>query len=90
MSIDSVLTNHIVFRWDEESKRLLVTDASPVGGGPPKSIAQVEYRTLAAMSHPDAARFIGEFVTLLVPELRAMYAAEFKGTEDSSGGERNA
>ena len=79
MSVDQVLTTHIVFRWDAASKRLLVTDASPSDGGAPRSIAQVEYSTLDEMSRQEASRFIGEFVVLLMPELRARYLAEFGG-----------
>ena len=89
MTTQQVLTNNIAFRWDAETKRLVVTDAKPIGGGPPRSIAEVEYGTLKAMSFPDASRFIGEFVTLLMPELRTNFSAEF-GREQQSGGEEEA
>ena len=82
MTIDRVLTNHITFRWDPAAKRLLITNAAPADGGPPRSIAEVEYATLDAMSYPEASRFIGEFVTLLMPELRSRFSAEFGGEQD--------
>jgi hypothetical protein len=85
MAIDEVLTNHIIFRWDESSRRLFVIDADPVGA--PKPIAQIEYSTLDKMSWPEASQFIGEFVTLLVPALRSRYSSEFAGSKESTDGD---
>ena len=87
MSIDSVLTNQIAFRWDQASGRLLVTDISSPAS--PKLIARVDLKTLDAMSFPEASRFLGEFVTLLVPVLRARFASESDGSKGSNG-EANA
>jgi hypothetical protein len=75
MAIDQVFTNVLTFRWDESSQQLLVTDASSLNVSEP--IAKVSFATLDGMTWPEASKFIGEFVTLLVPTLRARFAPEF-------------
>jgi hypothetical protein len=82
MEINDILTNELTFRWDESSRKLLVLDADPKHS--PKIITQIEYDTLNKMSWPDASKFIGEFVTLLVPELRSMYSSEFADAKESA------
>jgi hypothetical protein len=82
MEIKNILTNELIFRWDESSQRLLVLDADPKRS--PKIITQIEYDTLANMSWPDASKFIGEFVTLLVPALRSKYSSEFADAKESA------
>ena len=80
MATDHVLTNALLFRWDEGSRQLLVLDASSTNSG--STIAKVDFVTLDKMSWPDASKFIGEFVTLLVPTLRSRYESEFADAKD--------
>jgi hypothetical protein len=49
-------------------------------------VAQIEYATLDKMSWAEASRFIGEFVTLLVPALRSRYSGEFADSKEASDG----
>jgi hypothetical protein len=73
MGIDNVLTRELVFRWDETRRKVLVLD----GQRAERAIAEIDYATLDKMSWPEASKFLGEFVTLLFPELRARYESEF-------------
>ena len=75
MDIANTLTNELVFRWNDSERKLLVLRAGDRSG--PRVIAQIEWGTLDGMTWPDASRFIGEFVTLLVPALRTRYSSEF-------------
>lgn len=77
MAVEDVLTRELVFRWDASRRRLLVLD----GERAQRQIAEVDYATLDAMSWVDASKFVGDFVTLLVPELRERYAREFPTDE---------
>ena len=83
MAIDDVLTNHLIYQWDESSRQLLVLDATRE---PSRTIAKIDYATLDKMSWPEASKFIGEFVTLLVPTLRSTYSSEFADAKDSGNG----
>ena len=68
-------TDEITFRWDAATECLLVLHPNRTQW--PDPIAQVSSQTLAGMTWPDASRFIGEFVTLLIPELRRRYEPQF-------------
>jgi hypothetical protein len=68
------LTNELVFRWDPVAQCLLVIH--PDTRAWPTPLARVSSETLAGMLWPDASRFIGEFVTLLMPALRERYEAQ--------------
>jgi hypothetical protein len=72
MTIDSVLTTEIVFRWDEARQKVLVLDGTRRG----KTIAEVDLQTLGRMDWPDGSKFLGEFVTLLFPVLRSQYSID--------------
>lgn len=71
----NVYTNELILRWDAESKVLLVMH--PDKERFPNPLARIEEETLDKMSWPDASKFIGEFVTLLVPELRKKFESQF-------------
>ena len=79
MGIDDVLTRELVFRWDETRRKVLVLD----GQREERVIAEVDYATLDEMAWPVASKFLGEFVTLLFPELRRRYHNEFPDAQES-------
>jgi hypothetical protein len=69
-------SDELTFRWDAATDSLLVLH--PDKKLWPQPIARVSSDTLGDMTWPDASRFIGEFVTLLVPELRRRYESQFR------------
>ena len=69
-------TDELTFRWDAATDSLLVLH--PDTERWPQPLAQVSSDTLDDMSWAAASRFIGEFVTLLVPELRRRYESQFR------------
>jgi hypothetical protein len=71
----NVYTNELIFRWDPEQKLLLVIH--PDREQFPDPLAEIKEETLDNMSWPNASKFVGEFVTLLVPDLRAKYESQF-------------
>ena len=85
MSVKDVLTNQVLFRWDAERAKLSVLDAERSG----RVVAEVDLQTLRSMAWPDASKFLGEFITLVVPALRELYASEFRSNTEppkTSGG----
>ena len=84
MGIDNVLTRELVFRWDETRRKVLVLD----GHRAERAIAEIDYATLAEMSWPAASKFLGEFVTLLFPELRERFQSEFADAQGRDESDR--
>ena len=80
MAIADVLTHELVFRWDEARKKLVVLD----GEKSLRMVAEIDYETLDRMNWPEASKFVGEFVTLLMPALRQRYSDEFADTREES------
>jgi len=82
MAIDDVLCNELHFRWDDASNRLVVSGRNRQNAL--LTVAEIDYATLDQMTWTAASKFIGEFVTLLVPTLRSRYSAEFADAEPSA------
>ena len=68
-------TNELIFRWDADEKALMVIHSDKEQFAEP--IARIDEAILDKMSWPDASKFIGDFVTLLIPDLRRKFESEF-------------
>ena len=77
MGLTDILTTEVLFRCDETRRKLVVVDHARSG----RRIAEVDLATLEAMNCAEASKFVGEFVTLLVPALPGRYETE--GSEKS-------
>jgi hypothetical protein len=79
---DEVLSNEFVVRWDTQQQCLLISYLGSTSSA--ESLIRVRGSTLDKMQWPEASRFIGEFFTLLVPDLRKKYqsAIERSGKTD--------
>jgi hypothetical protein len=77
MTASSPLTSELIFRFEQATGDLLVIHPNETDW--PQPLARVTASTLDGMSWIEASRFIGEFVTLLMPPLRARFEAEFAG-----------
>lgn len=78
----NILTEQLIFQWDPTGKRLLVLH--PDRETFPHPLAEVTNETLDTMTWAEASKFLGEFVTLLVPELRSKYAKYFASDDGSA------
>jgi hypothetical protein len=67
----NLYTNELIFRWDSDKKVLLVIH--PDKEQFPDPLAEIREETRDKMSWPNASKFVGEFITMLVPDLRRKY-----------------
>jgi hypothetical protein len=75
MVAPSPFTSELIFRFEQSTGDLLVIHPNVTDW--PQPIARITAATLDGMAWPEASRFIGEFVTLLMPDLRKRFEAEF-------------